>query len=153
MKALKQQKALVGVFSVIVKTSFPALAVIHPVTTRWLAGWWRCSRSWSPSSCRVIVRCPGRGANTGQLGGWSWSLLIIKFVQLSRAGDLLIMIRELRRRGGEGEGDTEVSGRAGRRFELEPSFLTPLGRGRNFSTLWVCVAGAGARTRRVKTVD
>ena len=73
------------------------------------------------------VRGRGRGANTGQLGGWSWSLLIIKFVQLSRAGDLLIMIRELRRRGGEGEGDTEVSGRAGRRFELEPSFLTLLG--------------------------
>ena len=87
-----------------------------------------------PLLVTVIVsrHCPvsgvrGRGANTGQLGGWSWSLLIIKFVQLSRAGDLLIMIRELRRRGGEGEGDTEVSGRAGRRFELEPSFLTLLG--------------------------
>ena len=85
-----------------------------------------------PLLVTVIVsrHCPVsgvRGANTGQLGGWSWSLLIIKFVQLSRAGDLLIMIRELRRRGGEGEGDTEVSGRAGRRFELEPSFLTLLG--------------------------
>ena len=52
------------------------------------------------------------------------------------------MIRELRRRGGEGEGDTEVSGRAGRRFELEPSFL----REKLLNPLGVCGRGWGQDT-------